>query len=189
MPSPPGAVAVARAREGRQSKTARKRHPLSPQSDRVVQRRDGGVADHLTSAGVARARPVKDGPRGRRHLALAMRRKAHRFEGRPDHARLAARARARCPRPQGAVAVARAREGRQSQTARKRHLLSPRSDRVLQRRDGGVADHLTSAGVESSATSSNAPSCWPTAPKSTNATSRTAAARNHRKSHKPRPLP
>ena len=54
------------------------------------------------------ARPYnRDGPWGRGHLALAMRRQAHWFEGEVGHARLSARARARCPRPQGpSLAVA-----------------------------------------------------------------------------------
>ena len=83
MPSPPRPVATARAFQ-----------ELAPQK----------------AHSSLRATATNDGPWGRGHLALAMRRKAHWFEGGSGQARLAARARARCPRPQGPVAIPRARQ-------------------------------------------------------------------------------
>ena len=103
MPSPPGARPRGKGTLWQIFATRKLRKDV-----RSILRFNGFLRRGLLAARAAekhtkglRMATVGDGPWGRGHLALAMRRKAHWFEGGLGHARLSARARARCPRPQG----------------------------------------------------------------------------------------
>ena len=129
---------------------------LAPKGPSPLQGRARRLSRGKRACGGLRAAAASDGPWGRRHLAFAMRRQAHWFGSGWGHARLTARARARCPRPQGPVTTARARQeaeprkGRAEVCEQPRPVTGPGGEGILPslcaaRRIGSAADWVMRA--------------------------------------------